>query len=241
MYSNLLALISFIVVILFQPSQVSPFLIQLETKTTRRATIAISYTSTSRSTSHGDFISSSSQENTNNELILIDVDRREMLSKVIALAVASLPITPLSVSASASAADPKSNLMELRSLIEEATKQIEVVPDLIKEEKWDAVRALLIKKPLFDMWNKNTPVLKAYADAIGDNGGDEFAVLEEREELIGHLRYLDMAVYNNVFNPISTVGEVGATKALIDSYRNDPIREYKASKQALDQLLQLAN
>ena len=41
------------------------------------------------------------------------------------------------------------------------------------------------------------------ADAIGNElDGDEIAALELREDLISHLRYLDMAVYNNVFNPI---------------------------------------
>ena len=163
---------------------------------------------------------------------VISINRRETLSKAISA------ITAISFVPAVSAADPK-DLSELRSMVEEASKQLEVVPDLIKEEKWDAIRAVLIKKPLFDMWNKNTPSLKAYADAVGENGGDELGVLEEREELIGHLRYLDMAVYNNVFNPISSVGEVGATKTLIDSYKNDPIREYKASKKSLEQLIQL--
>ena len=72
---------------------------------------------------------------------------------------------------------------------------------------------------------------------MGDAGGDELAILEQREEVQSHLRYLDMAVYNNVFNPITTVGETGATKALIESYYEDPKRELKASVAALDRIL----
>ena len=49
-----------------------------------------------------------------------------------------------------------------------------------------------------------------------------------------------MAVYNNVFNPITVQGKNGATKALVDSYYNDPVREYEASKRYLDELIQLS-
>ena len=56
------------------------------------------------------------------------------------------------------------------------------------------------------MWTSGgqSKLLKHYAEAIGDElpNGDEIAVLELREEVISHLRYLDMAVYNNVFNPM---------------------------------------
>lgn len=48
-------------------------------------------------------------------------------------------------------------------------------------------------------------------------------------------------VYNNVFNPIKTEGETGATRQLIKSYYEDPINEYKASVAALDQLVELAS
>ena len=66
------------------------------------------------------------------------------------------------------------------------------------------------------------------------------AALELREDAISHLRYLDMAVYNNIFNPIATEGESGATKELIRSYYEDPMNEWKASKAAVDALIGLA-
>lgn len=116
------------------------------------------------------------------------------------------------------------------------------VPSLIKEQKWDAVRAILITPPLADCWAKTSrPLLKNYADQVGDSGGDEMAAMELKEDLISHLRYLDMAVYNNVFNPINTMGESGATKELIKSYYEDPINEYTASVEALDSLIKLAD
>jgi hypothetical protein len=82
-------------------------------------------------------------------------------------------------------------------------------------------------------------LLPKYAAAIGDAGGDELAALEAREEVITHLRFLDMAVYNNVFNPIGTEGTTGATKELVRSYYEDPINEYTASVAAMDELVQL--
>lgn len=82
-------------------------------------------------------------------------------------------------------------------------------------------------------------LLPKYAAAIADAGGDELAALEAREEVITHLRFLDMAVYNNVFNPIGTEGTTGATKELVRSYYEDPINEYTASVAAMDELVQL--
>ena len=70
---------------------------------------------------------------------------------------------------------------------------------------------------------------------------DELAALEAKEEVISHLRFLDMAVYNNVFNPIKAEGETGASKVLVQSYYEDPINELKASTLALDELIQLGN
>mmetsp|Transcript_33973 Transcript_33973/g.79976 ORF Transcript_33973/g.79976 Transcript_33973/m.79976 type:complete len:239 (-) Transcript_33973:335-1051(-) len=139
------------------------------------------------------------------------------------------------------AADASENVQSMRSLLLEAKAQLDTVPGLLKEEKWDGVRGLLTEAPLRDCWSKTTPILKTYAEAIGDTGGDELSALEGREDLLQHLRFLDMAVYNNVFNPIATEGKTGASKALIDSYYNDPTREYEASKKALDELLQLSN
>lgn len=126
--------------------------------------------------------------------------------------------------------------------IKEARTQLEPVPNLIKEEKWDAVRAILIKPPLSDCWTKSSKLLNTYAQAIGDElpDGDELAALELKEEALDHIRFLDMAAYNNVFNPIRTEGEGGATKELIRSYYQDPVNEYKAVASALDGLIELS-
>jgi len=101
-----------------------------------------------------------------------------------------------------------------------------------------SVRAILIKPPLSDLWTSggSKKVLNDYADAI-----DEIEALELREDLISHLRYLDMAVYNNVFNPIATEGTSGATKELVRSYYEDPILEWKATMAALDALIGLGS
>ena len=50
-----------------------------------------------------------------------------------------------------------------------------------------------------------------------------------------------MAVYNNNFNPIKSEGTNGATKELVRSYYEDPTNEWKASIQAFDELIQLAD
>lgn len=123
--------------------------------------------------------------------------------------------------------------------IQLARKQLAPVPGLIEKEQWDGVRAILLKPPLSDCWTKSSkkvPLLQQYAESVDD----ELAALEMKEEIQSHLRYLDMAVYNNVFNPIKSVGTAGATKELIRSYYEDPINEYKASAKFLDELIQLA-
>jgi hypothetical protein len=107
---------------------------------------------------------------------------------------------------------------------------------------YNQVRAVLITSPLADCWAKtNKPIVTRYAELLGDMGGDELSALEQREELVSHLRYLDMAVYNNNFNPITVEGKTGATQALIRSYYEDPINEYQASRSALDQLVRLSD
>jgi hypothetical protein len=130
----------------------------------------------------------------------------------------------------------------LLSQLKEARAQLEPIPALIKEEKWDSVRAILITPPLADCWAKTSkPLLKQYAEAQDDlPNGDELTALELREEALDHLRFLDMAVYNNVFNPIKTEGETGATKELIRSYYDDPVKEYQASVKVLDELISLS-
>lgn len=88
-----------------------------------------------------------------------------------------------------------------------------------------------------NMWTTGAKnkLLNEYADEI-----DDIAALELKEDIISHLRYLDMAVYNNVFNPIATEGQSGATKELVRSYYEDPPSEYKACTNALDELIGLA-
>lgn len=141
----------------------------------------------------------------------------------------------------ADAAADKESFDGLVSQIQQARKQLERVPALIDSEKWDAVRAILIEPPLADCWAKtNRPLLTKYAEGLNDAGGDELAALEAREELVSHLRYLDMAVYNNVFNPIKVEGKSGATKELIRSYYEDPMNEFKASASALEELIKLS-
>ena len=88
---------------------------------------------------------------------------------------------------------------------------------------------------LSECWTKNTKMWSNYAE----NVEDELATLEAREVVVSHLRFLDMAVYNNVFNPIGTEGTSGATKELIRSYYEDPINEWRASVAALEQLIRL--
>jgi hypothetical protein len=147
-----------------------------------------------------------------------------------------------SIPSRASASSPEDDVKEMLDLIQQAKSQLDTIPTLLKEEKWDSVRSVLTEAPLRDCWSKSTPILKKYAEALGDTPkGDELAALEGREDLLQHLRFLDMAVYNNVFNPISTEGKTGASKALIDSYYNDPTREFEASKKAIEDLIQLGN
>lgn len=163
--------------------------------------------------------------------------RRQILSSLIVAAGGTS--TTLALPARADA-DTSPSLKDLLPIMKQARNQLEPIPGLIKAEKWDSVRAVLIQPPLSDCWAKGGKMLLPnYAAAIGDAGGDELAALEAREEVITHLRFLDMAVYNNVFNPIGTEGTTGATKELVRSYYEDPINEYMASIAAMDELVQL--
>ena len=163
----------------------------------------------------------------------VTMSRRQIFSFV---GIASL------ASALPARADAPKSLPELIPILKEARRQLEPIPGLIKAEKWDSVRAILIQPPLSDCWAKGSKtLLPNYAEAVGNAGGDELAALEAREEVITHLRFLDMAVYNNNFNPIATEGTSGATKELVRSYYEDPINEFKASVSALDELVQLGN
>ena len=137
------------------------------------------------------------------------------------------------------------NLRDLLGQIKEGREQLESVPELIKAEKWDAIRAVLAKPPLSTMWTSKGQkgLLNDYAAAIANElpNGDEIAALELREDIVSHLRYLDMAVYNNVFNPIATEGATGASKELVRSFYEDPINEWKASKSAIDDVIALSS
>jgi hypothetical protein len=164
--------------------------------------------------------------------------RRDFLTIAIGAATAYLyPIPAIAVASS--------SLDGMVSELRIARQQMNDVPSLIQKEQWDAVRSILVTPPVSDLWTKSarkTPFLQEYANVIGGiPSGDELAVLEAKEDVEGHLRFLDMAAYNNVFNPIKSMGETGATKELIRSYYNDPINEYKASITALDELIQLGN
>ena len=168
--------------------------------------------------------------------------RRDFVIAAFSLSVTMLPVRPKFAIAAESASG---SLVTILFDIQKARQQMNAVPDLIKSEQWDGVRAILITPPLSDLWTKSarkSSLLQDYANVIGTTpSGDELAVLEAKEDVEGHLRFLDMASYNNNFNPIKTVGENGATKALISSYYDDPINEYKATIAALDNLIQLGS
>ena len=167
-----------------------------------------------------------------------DEGRRAALAGALLLAPAALlrPLAP--AQAAASAAPP---LVEALPALRRARAQLDAVPAILEAKKWDSVRAILATPPLSDCWAKNAPFLKRLAAAIGDElpDGDEMAALEAGEDAISHLRYLDMAVYNNVFNPIGTEGTNGVSKDLVRSYYEDPARELKASIAALDEIISL--
>jgi len=175
-------------------------------------------------------------QNNNNNIDIVGCRRAFCEKGVVTLGVLLWQAKPVN------AAADKAAFEGFPSQIQQARKQMDGIPALIDAEKWDSVRAILIEPPLADCWAKTSrPLVSKYAESLGDNGGDELAALEAREELVSHLRYLDMAVYNNVFNPITVEGKSGATKELIRSYYEDPINEYKASMSALNDLIKLAS
>ena len=168
--------------------------------------------------------------------------RRAFLQVASAAAPVAFLVSQPQATQAASPATDTADLSELVQKVEQARQQLlDAVPNLIETEKWDSVRAVLIEPPLADCWSKKTRgLLTRYAEALGDKGGDELAALEAKEELVSHMRYLDMSVYNNVFNPIKVEGKSGASKELISSYYEDPKNEYQASLAALNELLSLA-
>lgn len=166
---------------------------------------------------------------------LFAASRRDFLVGASAAASAAILLSLPSVASA-------SEVSDLVAQIKQARAQLDAVPALIENEKWDSVRAILIQQPLSDCWVKSArPLLPKYAEALGNAEGDELAALEAKEDVISHVRYLDMAVYNNIFNPIGSEGTSGATKELIRSYYEDPTNEWKASVKAFDELIELAN
>mmetsp|Transcript_14396 Transcript_14396/g.48141 ORF Transcript_14396/g.48141 Transcript_14396/m.48141 type:complete len:190 (+) Transcript_14396:64-633(+) len=136
-----------------------------------------------------------------------------------------------------------SDLADLSALVEKARRQLDPVPGLIENRKWDAIRAILITPPLSDCWSKNAkPLLRSYASALGATpNGDELAALEAREEAVTHLQFLDMASYNNNFSPAGGEMKVAASKELIKQYDELPRDELKATVAAMDALVKLAS
>ena len=107
--------------------------------------------------------------------------RRNFLGKWIPLTAGVA--TTLMRAPNALAAD-KEDFSSLLSKVKEARGQLDPIPTLIKEEKWDSVRAILITPPLSDCWAKTAKsLLLNYAEQIGElPDGDELAALEYKEE-----------------------------------------------------------
>jgi len=129
---------------------------------------------------------------------------------------------------------------ELLKTLQEARSQLQPIPQFVKEQKWDSIRAVLITPPLSDLWTKGSrkKLLSRYAEAIGAADGDEMAALEAREDAISHFQYLDMAAYNNNFSPAKD-DPAGSTKELVRSYFEMPLDELVLATKALDSLIQL--
>jgi hypothetical protein len=187
----------------------------------------------------------------NHSKVMGGIDRRGFLWKSVAAATTTTTtaaaggmVTAAVVTvdpAVAAATDSSPTLNDIVQQLQAALGQLDKVPALIEKEKWDSVRAVLITPPIADCWAKtNKPILQKYAQLLEEMGGDEFEALEKKEDLVSHLRYLDMAVYNNNFNPITVEGKTGASPSLIKSYYEDPINEYTQSRKALESLLELS-
>ena len=179
-----------------------------------------------------------SNSNNNNEAPLMS--RRSLGQKMAALSLSVAGLSPSLLVLAPKPAGAAESLADLKATVQKARAQLDPVPAIIEKQQWDKVRAILITPPLSDFWTttkKGSNILMNVASAVGDAGGDEFNILELREETQSHLRYLDMAVYNNVFNPIATEGTAGATKELVRSYYEDPKNELKACQAALDGIL----
>lgn len=160
--------------------------------------------------------------------VVVDGQRRSLFGAWFSSAV----VVVVPVAAAFAADDSVSSLLPL---LQDARRQLDAIPALIEKEQWDSVRNVLITPPLSDCWISNAKLLKKWAQVVPE----ELEALELRDDAISHLRFLDMSVYNNVFNPITTMGKTGASKELIQSYYDDPINELKAAKKVMDDLLAL--
>jgi hypothetical protein len=180
---------------------------------------------------------SSSKNRSSSSKVIFSTTRRDYVFQGLATPLFALISVPNIANAATSTSTPSPT--ELLEQVKKAREQLSPVPKYIEKEQWDSVRNLLITPPISYCWTKNSKsLLTQYAETVAS---DELEALELREEIQSHLRYLDMAVYNNVFNPIKSMGTAGATPQLIRSYYEDPINEYKLSLKYLDDLIQLAN
>jgi hypothetical protein len=78
----------------------------------------------------------------------------------------------------------------------ESKKKLSQVPDLIKAEEWEAVRAILKNPPVNTLWNMGdgkNPMLKI------SKATDEFELIDLKDELGISLQMCDQFVYSNEF------------------------------------------
>jgi hypothetical protein len=164
------------------------------------------------------------------------IDRRSWLRYSFAISTTLPFIVP-----AAAEVTPVDGIMQQVKL---ARTQLDIVPSYIQAEQWDKVRAVLITSPVSDFWTKSSsstsPSLLLQLSELVDEE-HELDILDLRQDLLNHLRYLDMAVYNNVFNPITTMGKTGASTELIQSYYDDPTNEYNAVLKTLDEIITIGS
>ena len=93
--------------------------------------------------------------------------------------------------------------------------------------------------PQEDASSAGTSVALVAAIKKLDTAAAALRAFEAREDAMSHLRYLDMAVYNNVFSPAGGDAAVSASKDLVRQYVELPAQELAASTKALDILVDL--
>jgi hypothetical protein len=171
----------------------------------------------------------------------ITIDRRSWLRYSFAISTTLPACSTFIILPAAAEVTPVDGIMQQVKL---ARTQLDIVPSYIQAEQWDKVRAVLITSPVSDFWTKSSsstsPSLLLQLSELVDEE-HELDILDLRQDLLNHLRYLDMAVYNNVFNPITTMGKTGASKELIQSYYDDPTNEYNAVLKTLDEIITIGS